>query len=153
MLKCERSRGTTSRDCSFFFSSRRRHTRSLRDWSSDVCSSDLQDLLYLVEMLLAADERRSQLDDRVAAVVGAADKPGVEQRLGQEAAQQALGLLVAECLARGLVLDHLDAVEVAGAADVADDRQVVQLLQGGAEPGLVRADVPQQVFLLEDVQV
>src|SRR6266403_1927693 len=25
----------------FFFSSRRRHTRSLRAWSSDVCSSDL----------------------------------------------------------------------------------------------------------------
>src|SRR5690349_22783068 len=25
----------------FFFSSRRRHTRYLRDWSSDVCSSDL----------------------------------------------------------------------------------------------------------------
>src|SRR6266496_6489148 len=28
----------------FFFSSRRRHTRSLRDWSSDVCSSDLEGL-------------------------------------------------------------------------------------------------------------
>src|SRR2546421_9539085 len=27
--------------CFFFFSSRRRHTRSDRDWSSDVCSSDL----------------------------------------------------------------------------------------------------------------
>src|SRR5207249_9522716 len=27
---------------SFFFSSRRRHTRSKRDWRSDVCSSDLQ---------------------------------------------------------------------------------------------------------------
>src|SRR5436305_9512722 len=27
---------------SFFFSSRRRHTRCGRDWSSDVCSSDLQ---------------------------------------------------------------------------------------------------------------
>src|SRR5262245_48157181 len=27
--------------CSFFFSSRRRHTRCLSDWSSDVCSSDL----------------------------------------------------------------------------------------------------------------
>src|SRR5690606_40107485 len=26
----------------FFFSSRRRHTRFSRDWSSDVCSSDLQ---------------------------------------------------------------------------------------------------------------
>src|SRR5207248_8489247 len=25
----------------FFFSSRRRHTRSYGDWSSDVCSSDL----------------------------------------------------------------------------------------------------------------
>src|SRR2546422_3216391 len=30
----------------FFFSSRRRHTRCSRDWSSDVCSSDL-DLLRL----------------------------------------------------------------------------------------------------------
>src|SRR5207248_4959700 len=27
--------------CLFFFSSRRRHTRSYGDWSSDVCSSDL----------------------------------------------------------------------------------------------------------------
>src|SRR5699024_11552793 len=31
----------------FFFSSRRRHTRSKRDWSSDVCSSDLlEDQLF-----------------------------------------------------------------------------------------------------------
>src|SRR5258706_1781786 len=30
----------TSCDC-FFFSSRRRHTRLVSDWSSDVCSSDL----------------------------------------------------------------------------------------------------------------
>src|SRR5207249_4584814 len=29
----------------FFFSSRRRHTRSKRDWSSDVCSSDLIEAL------------------------------------------------------------------------------------------------------------
>src|SRR6266536_6503287 len=29
-------------DIVFFFSSRRRHTRSTRDWSSDVCSSDLK---------------------------------------------------------------------------------------------------------------
>src|SRR5471030_1584458 len=28
----------------FFFSSRRRHTRCLSDWSSDVCSSDLRGL-------------------------------------------------------------------------------------------------------------
>src|SRR6266436_8848571 len=30
----------------FFFSSRRRHTRCSRDWSSDVCSSDLLVALY-----------------------------------------------------------------------------------------------------------
>src|SRR5438105_9104340 len=30
----------------FFFSSRRRHTRSTRDWSSDVCSSDLLEAGY-----------------------------------------------------------------------------------------------------------
>src|SRR5205814_6993964 len=30
--------------CFFFFSSRRRHTRCLSDWSSDVCSSDLVNL-------------------------------------------------------------------------------------------------------------
>src|SRR5256885_8770186 len=28
--------------CYFFFSSRRRHTRLQGDWSSDVCSSDLE---------------------------------------------------------------------------------------------------------------
>src|SRR5258707_6731411 len=31
----------------FFFSSRRRHTRYWRDWSSDVCSSDLLERLVL----------------------------------------------------------------------------------------------------------
>src|SRR2546428_1320974 len=36
----------------FFFSSRRRHTRSDRDWSSDVCSSDLsQTLMQLLYLL------------------------------------------------------------------------------------------------------
>src|SRR5205814_7950914 len=33
---------TRSRGTHFFFSSRRRHTRCLSDWSSDVCSSDLR---------------------------------------------------------------------------------------------------------------
>src|SRR5690606_39772051 len=31
----------------FFFSSRRRHTRFSRDWSSDVCSSDLMEPCWL----------------------------------------------------------------------------------------------------------
>src|SRR5437879_13238528 len=30
----------------FFFSSRRRHTRYIGDWSSDVCSSDLSPQVY-----------------------------------------------------------------------------------------------------------
>src|SRR3712207_5657633 len=34
--------------CIFFFSSRRRHTRYWRDWSSDVCSSDLDRLAGVV---------------------------------------------------------------------------------------------------------
>src|SRR5436190_8960798 len=43
----QKCRGFVLWDCSsvafiFFFSSRRRHTRSLCDWSSDVCSSDLK---------------------------------------------------------------------------------------------------------------
>src|SRR5215203_6272081 len=33
----------------FFFSSRRRHTRYWRDWSSDVCSSDLESISQTVE--------------------------------------------------------------------------------------------------------
>src|SRR2546421_7048848 len=53
----------------FFFSSRRRHTRSDRDWSSDVCSSDLLPLrlsrrqrsllLLLVLLRRASSLRRS----------------------------------------------------------------------------------------------
>src|SRR2546422_7054862 len=37
----------------FFFSSRRRHTRCSRDWSSDVCSSDLR--LKFAEAQVEAD--------------------------------------------------------------------------------------------------
>src|SRR5699024_12100806 len=38
----------------FFFSSRRRHTRSKRDWSSDVCSSDL--FLLVISMHLVTSK-------------------------------------------------------------------------------------------------
>src|SRR5712675_2321024 len=34
--------GCLRHECFFFCSSRRRHTRCSRDWSSDVCSSDLE---------------------------------------------------------------------------------------------------------------
>src|SRR3989449_3546463 len=38
----------------FFFSSRRRHTRCSRDWSSDVCSSDLIAAKFLLKFTLVA---------------------------------------------------------------------------------------------------
>src|SRR6266542_6210436 len=36
----------------FFFSSRRRHTRCYRDWSSDVCSSDLDPALVTGSLMV-----------------------------------------------------------------------------------------------------
>src|SRR2546421_5245754 len=44
----------------FFFSSRRRHTRSDRDWSSDVCSSDLK-AKAIHHVVQTAFERRQQI--------------------------------------------------------------------------------------------
>src|SRR5437016_11653966 len=46
----------------FFFSSRRRHTSLVSDWSSDVCSSDLEHVVLLTvevpdEPFLAPDHR------------------------------------------------------------------------------------------------
>src|SRR5438045_8811514 len=41
----------------FFFSSRRRHTRCLSDWSSDVCSSDLFTLVDTPILTAAIGER------------------------------------------------------------------------------------------------
>src|SRR2546422_2094045 len=45
----------------FFFSSRRRHTRCSRDWSSDVCSSDLS-----VQFFNQAGRDIPDLPDRIA---------------------------------------------------------------------------------------
>src|SRR5258706_4979117 len=42
----------------FFFSSRRRHTRLVSDWSSDVCSSDL-----LQEVIVTANRRTENLQN------------------------------------------------------------------------------------------
>src|SRR5690242_12661923 len=109
--------------------------------------------LDVVELLRAHDERRRELDDGVAAVVGTAVEAGVEERLGEEPAQQPLGLGVVEGLAGGLVLDELDAVEVAGATDVADERQVEQLVERRLEDRGVGPDAVVEALALEDVEV
>src|SRR2546422_1270680 len=67
----------------FFFSSRRRHTRCSRDWSSDVCSSDL-----------AAPERE-QASGIEHPFLEAERRGFIEvERLGAEAAGKALELVV-----------------------------------------------------------
>src|SRR3712207_6874426 len=49
----------------FFFSSRRRHTRYWRDWSSDVCSSDLKRKLNTNEKKtqLASTKKKMSMKD------------------------------------------------------------------------------------------
>src|SRR5699024_11573501 len=49
----------------FFFSSRRRHTISKRDWSSDVCSSDLDftDCLNLLNEWATNKEENNEFDE------------------------------------------------------------------------------------------
>src|SRR5207248_7573761 len=55
----------------FFFSSRRRHTRSYGDWSSDVCSSDLareshdERGLQVAELVEHAGTSRARVLERV----------------------------------------------------------------------------------------
>src|SRR5205809_1448126 len=54
----------------FFFSSRRRHTRCSRDWSSDVCSSDLaagDDDEAAITAAVPSGQRAGELVERVVA--------------------------------------------------------------------------------------
>src|SRR5256885_7063470 len=62
----------------FFFSSRRRHTRLQGDWSSDVCSSDLErePCHVCARELMDAEDARAVLGDpqvELAAGLGAAE--------------------------------------------------------------------------------
>src|SRR3712207_7960947 len=57
-----------STEC-FFFSSRRRHTRYWRDWSSDVCSSDLEVDPLEAEARLALELAQARLFERDVVVV------------------------------------------------------------------------------------
>src|SRR5690606_39511001 len=52
----------------FFFSSRRRHTRFSRDWSSDVCSSDLSitKVFTAAAILMLIEDGRLYLQQSVA---------------------------------------------------------------------------------------
>src|SRR5260221_2355748 len=62
----------------FFFSSRRRHTRSLCDWSSDVCSSDL--LLGVVFASITLGYLRGADAEKLRDALGRSE----ERRVGKE---------------------------------------------------------------------
>src|SRR5215210_4427813 len=64
----------------FFVSSRRRHTRYIGDWSSDVCSSDLQ--RPALSLRPDIEVRLEQL--RAAGALGAAVSGSEERRVGKE---------------------------------------------------------------------
>src|SRR5205814_3069806 len=89
----------------FFFSSRRRHTRCLSDWSSDVCSSDLETVdATEVDEGAEVDDRRDhaladlallQLDQEVLAdlalrlfQVGAAGEHDVVAEIGRASCRE-----------------------------------------------------------------
>src|SRR5256885_12248887 len=55
----------------FFFSSRRRHTRLQGDWSSDVCSSDLELVGKVIDAVAEADAGEELPGARGCAVVAA----------------------------------------------------------------------------------
>src|SRR5690625_5946944 len=70
----------------FFFSSRRRHTRWPRDWSSDVCSSDLGERFQTSVVVM-----------RLATLTSGGDCPGLN------AVIRAIEIGRASCRERGLV--------------------------------------------------
>src|SRR5437762_14306353 len=61
----------------FFFSSRRRHTRYIGDWSSDVCSSDLSSSPHR-----ATQSKQRLVDTRLARMM--AGERSEERRVGKE---------------------------------------------------------------------
>src|SRR5947209_8297927 len=65
----------------FFFSSRRRHTRYWRDWSSDVCSSDLEAVAFIARRgdapIHFAQGRAGDLANILVRELGAAIHPRV----------------------------------------------------------------------------
>src|SRR5215813_10317489 len=79
----------------FFFSSRRRHTRCGRDWSSDVCSSDLNARL-LGELRQRTEEVGELNRDLEARVAEQVDELGRVGRLKRFLAPQLAELIVSQ---------------------------------------------------------
>src|SRR2546428_9636625 len=91
----------------FFFSSRRRHTRSDRDWSSDVCSSDLRAFTFADKVVVAvavnvAKQPLFTLDERVALIKQAITEPRLEVRAFDGLLAEFARMVGASVIVRGL---------------------------------------------------
>src|SRR5437868_13653868 len=90
----------------FFFSSRRRHTISKRDWSSDVCSSDLfssRDASSLVFLVLPLAILDASLDVNLVALLAIfLDDVGETGALGVPHHRSEERRVGKECRARGV---------------------------------------------------
>src|SRR2546422_2704404 len=123
----------------FFFSSRRRHTRCSRDWSSDVCSSDLVFQSFnLLPVLTAYQNVELPLlltnlskKDRAERVRLALDVVGLSDRADHYPRQLSGGQEQRTAIARAIVADPtlmlLD--EPTGQLDAKSSQEVLTLLQ------------------------
>src|SRR5205809_6543709 len=98
----------------FFFSSRRRHTRCSRDWSSDVCSSDLSSLELIRRTLDAAKGVPG------AFVASGAGTRSEERRVGKECRAGRRASLLEEKL-----VEDIDDVSLKEEAPQADRNDVI----------------------------
>src|SRR6266496_4098789 len=137
--------------CFFFFSSRRRHTRSLRDWSSDVCSSDLEQREIFLE-LAEAEERHARYWAKKLVELGEPEPgPGdyrkdLRTRLISWLARRFGPGAVLPIVERGEIADagHYDSVPDATVAMATDERIHARVLAGltpsTAKTGILRGE-------------
>src|SRR5690606_40159348 len=83
----------------FFFSSRRRHTSFSRDWSSDVCSSDLSDVVLSAKRKLSGGDETVQSYSAVMSRIPFSRSE--ERRVGKECRTRWSPLHGAEATERG----------------------------------------------------
>src|SRR2546422_6787609 len=122
----------------FFFSSRRRHTRCSRDWSSDVCSSDLESVTTVEEILrVFLGDAKDFLDSRhaLARLEPAVHAEGDHTRLDRVAADVAARRSLQNETAR--VLADREQLVDAGAPAVAGPTALV-----AAAPAVERPATP-----------
>src|SRR3989442_13177333 len=132
----------------FFFSSRRRHTRCGRDWSSDVCSSDLAgypgvaslDITDNVVPFIAEEEEKIERETRK--ILGALEASRVTP---------ATFAVSAQCHRVNVVDGHLAAVRVklARAADPAQLREAFASFTGLPQE-LCLPSAPERPILVRD---